>query len=79
MAFGKKASSFNKTNLLLFIRPTIIRSQEDLIRVTSRARNRYEALKNEKSVTEKVLKDLKLSPATDAEVSSKERRTEPGD
>ena len=27
----------------------------------------------------KVLKDLKLSPLTDAEVSSKEERTEPGD
>jgi len=77
--FGKKSSAFNKTNLLLFIRPTIIRNQDDLIRVTSRARNRYESLKNEESVTGKVLKDLKLSPVTDAEVSSKERRTEPGD
>ena len=60
--FGTKNSTVTKTNLLLFIRPTIIRSQEDLIRVTTRARSRYEELKTEKNVTEKVLKDLNLPP-----------------
>ena len=76
--FGTAGNSLNKTNLLLFIRPTIIRNQQDLIRVTQRARNRYEALKDEKSVTEEVTKDLKLPPPESAAGSASEGGLPPG-
>ena len=75
--FGSKTNTVTKTNLLLFIRPTIIRSQEDLIRVTTRARARYEALKTEKNVTEKVLKDLDLPTPQGIDESVQEGIPEP--
>ena len=77
--FGSKTNTVTKTNLLLFIRPTIIRSQEDLIRVTTRARARYEALKTEKNVTEKVLKDLDLPTPQGIDESVQEGIPEPVD
>ena len=77
--FGSKTNTVTKTNLLLFIRPTIIRSQEDLIRVTTRARSRYEALKTEKNVTEKVLKDLDLPTPQGIDESVQEGIPEPVD
>ena len=77
--FGSKNNTVTKTNLLLFIRPTIIRSQEDLIQVTTRARARYENLKTEKNVTEKVLKDLNLSIPPKIEESIPEGTSEPVD
>ena len=77
--FGSKTNTVTKTNLLLFIRPTIIRSQEDLIRVTTRARARYEALKTEKNVTEKVLKDLDLPTPQGIDESIQEGIPEPVD
>jgi len=77
--FGTKSSSVNKTNLLLFIRPTIIRSQKDLIRVTTRARTRYEELKTDNNVTEKVLKDLNLSPPSSIGDQIPEGTLEPAD
>ena len=77
--FGTKSSSVNKTNLLLFIRPTIIRSQKDLIRVTTRARTRYEELKTNNNVTEKVLKDLNLTPPSSIGDQIPEGTLEPAD
>ncbi len=39
--FGSSVERVEKTNLMMFIRPTIIRGQQDLIRVTERANARY--------------------------------------
>jgi len=64
---------------LLFIRPTIIRSQKDLIRVTTRARTRYEELKTDNNVTEKVLKGLNLSPPSSIGDQIPEGTLEPAD
>jgi len=50
-----------------------------LIRVTTRARSRYEALKTEKNVTEKVLKDLDLTTPKVIDESVQEGIPEPVD
>ena len=39
--FGSNVERVEKTNLMMFIRPTIIRGQDDLIRVTERANTQY--------------------------------------
>ena len=40
--FGDSNETVDKTNLMMFIRPTIIRNQEDLIKVTTRANAGYQ-------------------------------------
>ena len=50
-----------------------------MIRVTTRARARYEALKTEKNVTEKVLKDLDLPTPQGIDESVQEGIPEPVD
>ena len=56
--FRSNDDSFSKTNLLFFIRPKIIRTQEDLIAVTTRANNRFKAASSRKNNTKKLLDEL---------------------
>ena len=58
--FRSSSGKFEKTNLLIFIRPTIIRNREDLARVTERARARYDAAQGPKSASGTVRADMGL-------------------
>ncbi|GIT70578.1 MAG: hypothetical protein Ct9H300mP28_03920 [Pseudomonadota bacterium] len=44
--FRSKQDQYEKINLLIFIRPTIIRTQKDLEKVNKRASSRYRKAKN---------------------------------
>jgi general secretion pathway protein D len=57
--FAGSNNSIDKTNLLLFIRPKIIRTQEDLREITRGARQRYQQ-GQEPDSREKLLRDLNL-------------------
>ncbi len=52
--FRNSTERVNKTNLMMFIRPTIIRNQQDLIRVTEKANARYQ----KSNVQEKSFRDM---------------------
>lgn len=56
--FSNSSDTTDKTNLLLFIRPKIIRTQDDLRSITRGARARYES-SNSGSTTEKLLEEMK--------------------
>jgi type II secretory pathway component GspD/PulD (secretin) len=58
--FRSSTGKFEKTNLLIFIRPTIIRNRADLARVTERARVRYDASQGPQSVSGTVRADMGL-------------------
>ncbi len=58
--FRSSTGKFEKTNLLIFIRPTIIRNRADLARVTERARARYDASQGPQSVSGTVRADMGL-------------------
>ena len=61
--FRTSTSDFEKTNLLIFIRPTIIRNRADLARVTERARARYDAVQGGQSASGTVRADMGLEEA----------------
>lgn len=56
--FSNSRNRFQKTNLLLFIRPRIIRNQEDLINATRRAKTRYHHANSTRKSTKSLLKEL---------------------
>ena len=58
--FRSKTDQFEKINLLIFIRPTIIRSKEDLERVNKRASSRFKKAKDLNKVSNQVLEDMGL-------------------
>ncbi len=56
--FRSKQDQFEKINLLIFIRPTIIRTQKDLEKVNQRASSRYRKAQELNKVSDQVQKDL---------------------
>jgi len=56
--FSSKDSNVDKTNLMLFIRSRIIRSHEDLARVTQKMKTRYDRTSKSQNLSEDVLKDM---------------------
>ncbi|MBC8259315.1 MAG: hypothetical protein H8E38_09885 [SAR324 cluster bacterium] len=58
--FRSKLDQFEKINLLIFIRPSIIRTQKDLEKVNRRAASRYKKAKELNKVSNQVLEDMGL-------------------
>ena len=58
--FRSKTDQFEKTNLLIFLRPNIIRTNEDLERVNQRASSRFKKAKELNKVSNQVLEDMGL-------------------
>ena len=56
--FRSKSDLFEKINLLIFIRPTIIRTNKDLEKVNQRASSRYKKAKELNKVSDQVLEDM---------------------
>jgi len=56
--FRNSKDEVEKTNLLLFIRPRIIRTQEDLLKVTQRAKKRYDKANKGKTLDKQVKKEI---------------------
>ncbi|MEZ7973689.1 MAG: type II secretion system protein GspD, partial [SAR324 cluster bacterium] len=67
--FRSKKDQFEKTNLLIFIRPTIIRTKADLEKVNKRASSRYKKAKELNKVSNQVLEDMGLPELSDKEES----------
>ncbi len=61
--FRDQSDGLNKTNLLMFIRPIIVRSQADLIRVTDQAKTRYKRVNESKKAFRQMLDELQRSGA----------------
>ncbi len=57
--FASSSDTTDKTNLLLFIRPKIIRTQDDLRKVTRGAKSRYES-SNAGNTAEQLMKEMNL-------------------
>ena len=70
--FRSKQNQFEKINLLIFIRPNIIRSKADLERVNQRASSRFKKAKELNKVSNQVLEDMGLPELSE----KKERVTE---
>lgn len=62
--FRNDSDGVDKTNLLLFIRPTIVRNQTDLIRITERARSRYDSINTNSNLGDQVRRDLGIQRIT---------------
>ncbi len=58
--FRSKLDQFEKINLLIFIRPNIIRTKTDLERVNQRASSRFKKAKELNKVSNQVLEDMGL-------------------
>ena len=58
--FRSKTDQFEKTNLLIFLRPNIIRTNADLERVNKRASSRFKKAKELNKVSNQVLEDMGL-------------------
>jgi len=56
--FRGKSDQFEKINLLIFIRPTIIRTKKDLEKVNQRASARFKKAKELNKVSDQVLEDM---------------------
>jgi type II secretion system protein D len=63
--FRSKQDLFEKINLIIFIRPTIIRSKADLERINKRASSRFKKAKELNKVSNKVLEDMGLPELSD--------------
>ena len=63
--FRSKLDQFEKINLLIFIRATIIRTQKDLEKVNQRASSRYKKAKELDKVSDQVLEDMGLPELSD--------------
>jgi general secretion pathway protein D len=63
--FRSKLDQFEKINLLIFIRPTIIRTLKDLEKVNQRASSRYKKAKELNKVTDQVLEDMGIPELSD--------------
>ena len=58
--FRSKTDQFEKINLIIFIRPTIIRTKADLERINQRASSRFKKAKELDKVSNQVLEDMGL-------------------
>jgi len=58
--FRSKTDQFEKINLIIFIRPTIIRTKADLERINERASSRFKKAKELNKVSNQVLEDMGL-------------------
>ena len=58
--FRSKKNQFEKINLLIFIRPNIIRTKADLKRVNQRAGSRFKKAKELNKISDQVLEDMGL-------------------
>ena len=56
--FSSKQDQFEKINLLIFIRPTIIRSQKDLEKVNQRVSSRYKKTQELNKASDYVQKEM---------------------
>ncbi|MGY8699914.1 MAG: secretin N-terminal domain-containing protein, partial [bacterium] len=63
--FRSKSDLFEKINLLIFIRPTIIRTNKDLEKVNQRASSRYKKAKELNKVSDQVLEDMGIPELSD--------------
>jgi len=63
--FRSKLDQFEKINLLIFIRPTIIRTKKDLEKVNQRASARFEKAKELNKVSDQVLEDMGIPELSD--------------
>ena len=63
--FRSKLDQFEKINLLIFIRPTIIRTKKDLEKVNQRASSRYKKAKELNKVSDQVLEDMGIPELSD--------------
>ena len=63
--FRSKKDQFEKINLLIFIRPNIIRTKADLERVNQNASSRFKKVKELNKVTNQVLEDMGLPELSD--------------
>ena len=70
--FRSKLDQFEKINLLIFIRATIIRTQKDLEKVNQRASSRYKKAKELDKASDQVLEDMGLPELSDKKVNVKE-------
>jgi len=63
--FRGKTDQFEKINLLIFIRPTIIRTKKDLEKVNQRASARFKKAKELNKVSDQVLEDMGIPELSD--------------
>jgi len=63
--FRSKKDGFEKINLLIFIRPTIIRTKTDLERVNQRASSRFKKANELDKISNQVLEDMGLPELSD--------------
>ena len=63
--FRSKLDQFEKINLLIFIRPTIIRTKKDLEKVNQRASARFKKAKELNKVSDQVLEDMGIPELSD--------------
>ena len=70
--FRSKLDQFEKINLLIFIRATIIRTQKDLEKVNQRASSRYKKAKELDKASDQVLEDMGLPELTEKKENVKE-------
>jgi len=70
--FRSKLDQFEKINLLIFIRATIIRTQKDLEKVNQRASSRYKKAKELDKASDQVLEDMGLPELSDKKENVKE-------
>ena len=70
--FRSKLDQFEKINLLIFIRATIIRTQKDLEKVNQRASARFKKAKELDKASDQVLEDMGLPELSDKKENVKE-------
>ena len=63
--FRSRLDQFEKINLLIFIRPTIIRTVKDLEKVNQRASSRYKKAKELNKVSDQVMEDMGIPELSD--------------
>ena len=63
--FRSKLDQFEKINLLIFIRPTIIRTKKDLEKINQRASARFKKAKELNKVSDQVLEDMGIPELSD--------------
>ena len=70
--FRGKSDQFEKINLLIFIRPSIIRTKKDLEKVNQRASARFKKAKELDKASDQVLEDMGLPELSDKKENVKE-------
>ncbi|MEE8395267.1 MAG: type II secretion system secretin GspD [bacterium] len=78
--FKSRSEEMRKTNLIVFIRPTVITSAEDLAEVSRRARARFEKARAPRANIEEILKwDFGLRKEAASGETEKPQSSTPGD